>query len=1015
MKQKVKLNLLKKKHIVAGIVIGLLLLCTLFSLYLNSRKKEILSINEKKIGSIALLQANQIELWMQHLLKDARYLIRHPQLREAIHPTLKTESPQDKKSISLLLEQIRRGQEFYEIILSNTNGDLIASSNQNTIKLHDVELSTLRSIEVSSGSAITTDFFNLHYKSKEKIQASMILPYSYDPDSNHMFIIFRIGLSTILHPVLKEFPYASVTAESCLFTVHNDSISLLTGSDQPLQSNLYLRKVKANQLELPAYKGQVGLTSGKDYNGKKVIAYSVKINLTPWIFIHKTAVSEIYKEVLKVVAVSIGGFVIYLLLVVVAIVTLFNSRQRNIYKELLIKALKIDEQKNIIQETESRYKEFFNQDLTGDYYCTAEGKLIDCNPAFSKILGFGSPEDLIGRNVVDFYKNPAEHQQFLDLIQKEKNLKEFEITLQNVEGNEIICLENVVGRFDENNNLTDYFGYIYDITQKKNNENELLNKNQLLSSVMETQQELICRFLPDTTLTFVNKAYGNFFGKSEMELVGKKFLTLVPPSDWVLIQAELKGLTIDNPRVTYISNAIKPDGSVAVMQWTDIAIFNEFDEITEYQSVGIDITEKLKKDEDMFFLLKMNEILRKIASGYINLPIRETNAFIQRSLEDLGKFIKADRVYVFEYDWILHNCSNTFEWCDSETDPQIDELQNVSLDDIPQWWKPHKKGEILIIEDVNELDESDVVRQILEPQNVKSLITFPIMNNNGCIGFVGFDYVRNQYKVTEREKELLVVYTEMLSSIYSRTQLEKDLLHAKEKAEESDRLKSAFISNISHEIRTPLNGILGFGKIIAEEDLDSEVRKEMVSYVQLSAKRLMDTITDYMDIARIFSGTMQLNNKSFQLQPFMQNILEETKLLYSRQEIELEFSFPPETGKLEIISNPDFLRKILNKLIDNAFKFTKKGKVRCGYRLINGVVEFFVEDTGIGIEENKLTTIFKMFNQVETSMARNYEGSGLGLSIARGLVNLLGGTINVHSEMGKGSVFTFSVPYDILK
>ena len=285
------------------------------------------------------------------------------------------------------------------------------------------------------------------------------------------------------------------------------------------------------------------------------------------------------------------------------------------------------------------------------------------------------------------------------------------------------------------------------------------------------------------------------------------------------------------------------------------------------------------------------------------------------------------------------------------------------------------------------------------------------MDEHKCIGFLGFDSVKEHHKYQEKDELLLFVFAQMLVNIKNRKIIEKKLIKAKEKAEESDKLKTAFLNNISHEIRTPLNGILGFGGLLAEMDLSPEEKIEMLAHVQHSSNRLMNTVTDYMDMARIVSGTMEVYKKEFQLQPFFEEISNKTRQLCADKMIELETETPTELIDLILDSDPELIRKTLNILLDNALKFTEKGSISCGYNLNNGFIKFFVQDTGKGIDSDKLEMIFKMFSQEDTSNTRGYEGSGLGLSIAGGLVNLLGGTISVTSEKGKGSIFKFTVPY----
>ncbi|MDP3435278.1 MAG: response regulator, partial [Bacteroidota bacterium] len=440
-------------------------------------------------------------------------------------------------------------------------------------------------------------------------------------------------------------------------------------------------------------------------------------------------------------------------------------------------------------------------------------------------------------------------------------------------------------------------------------------------------------------------------------------------------------------------------------------IIDKAGNIIYFLAVEEDITERKQAEQELIYQTRMQELLRKIALNYINIPFEKVDSTIHKSLEEIGKFVKADRAYVFDYDWDNDVCNNTHEWGGNGITPQINNLQNVPLEDIPFWVNAHKEGKAINIPDVFALHESDVVRQILEPQDIKSLITIPIMDDHKCIGFLGFDSVKEHHKYQEKDELLLFVFAQMLVNIKNRKIIEKKLIKAKEKAEESDKLKTAFLNNISHEIRTPLNGILGFGGLLAEMELSPEEKKEMLAHVQHSSNRLMNTLTDYMDMARIVSGTMEVYKKEFQLQPFFEEIIKKTRQLCADKMIELETETPTQPVDLILDSDPELIRKTFNILFDNALKFTEKGSISCGYNLNNGFIKFFVQDTGKGIDSDKLEMIFNMFAQEDTSNTRGYEGSGLGLSIAGGLVNLLGGTISVASEKGKGSIFKFTVPF----
>ena len=243
--------------------------------------------------------------------------------------------------------------------------------------------------------------------------------------------------------------------------------------------------------------------------------------------------------------------------------------------------------------------------------------------------------------------------------------------------------------------------------------------------------------------------------------------------------------------------------------------------------------------------------------------------------------------------------------------------------------------------------------------------------------------------------------------------LNEELKSAKNKAEESDRLKSSFLANMSHEIRTPMNGILGFSTFLADPLLATDVREAYVKIINTSCEQLLHIVNDIIDISKIEAGQIDLTESMFDLN----DLLKEVFLFYSplARENKVEFSIRPFSGMLSdnthIISDRTKLRQILDNLLSNAVKFTQSGKIILGCEMKNGLLHFDIEDTGIGIQADLQKAVFERFWQVEKSYTKKYGGTGLGLSITRAYVERMGGSIGVKSELGKGSRFFFSVPY----
>jgi PAS domain S-box-containing protein len=423
-----------------------------------------------------------------------------------------------------------------------------------------------------------------------------------------------------------------------------------------------------------------------------------------------------------------------------------------------------------------------------------------------------------------------------------------------------------------------------------------------------------------------------------------------------------------------------------------------------------DITEKKVSEIHLQYLSDMRKLLIDLSIGFINLPIKEIEPAVNQSLIKIGEFVGADRAYVFEYDFIKNTGTNTFEWCRQGTEPQIEKLQAVPLEGFSEWTSAHRKGEVVIVDDANELPHNNL-RKFLEDQNVLSVLTIPLIQDNECIGFVGFDSVKKKHSYTEYEEQLLKVYAQTLVNVKERLKKEQRLISAKEKAEESDRLKSAFLANMSHEIRTPMNGIIGFLDLLKEPDLSEENKNAYIDIVTQSSHRLLDTINDIIEISRIETGELKVHMSPVNISEliayyhgFFKQQTDQKGLKYfvtNRLPEEIKF-FKTDRNKLE---------SIISNLIKNAIKFTYEGSIEFGCYYESGNLVFFVKDTGIGISYEMQNQVFERFVQEDMSLSRPQEGSGLGLSIVKAYAGLLKGKIWLQSEPGEGSTFRFSVPY----
>lgn len=271
-------------------------------------------------------------------------------------------------------------------------------------------------------------------------------------------------------------------------------------------------------------------------------------------------------------------------------------------------------------------------------------------------------------------------------------------------------------------------------------------------------------------------------------------------------------------------------------------------------------------------------------------------------------------------------------------------------------------------------------------------------------------------KKAEKEKEkraveLIIANKELLIQNKEKGERAIELIEAKEKAEDADRLKTEFLNNMSHEIRTPMNGILGFSEFLNDPNLEDNKRKSFVKIIQNSGNQLLRVIDDIIEISRLETKQVKLREEKVNLNDLLFELFSIFDLKAKENEISLHLEKGLSDSDSVILLDSLKLHKVISNLLENALKFTNKGQIHFGYKLKDDKLEFYVSDTGIGIPKEKLEIIFDRFSQADKELSKKVGGLGLGLSIAKENVMLLGGDISVESRMMRGSTFSFDIPF----
>lgn len=641
-----------------------------------------------------------------------------------------------------------------------------------------------------------------------------------------------------------------------------------------------------------------------------------------------------------------------------SISSVFKTDERGKATQILGALFDIDDRKRaeeVVKQSEERFRQVTETNQTVIWELDANGIYTYVSPVAEKIWGY-KPEELVG--IVSYFDlHPKEgRQDFFEetmmLLKESGSFRDFPNQVQKPDGSIIWVSSNGRPVFDEQGNITGYRGSDQDITDRLLAEKEL-RKFKTISD--QANYGTAITDLEGKNL-YVNDYFAKMHGWDANELLGKHLTVFHNEEQLALVNDLLIELKTKGNFSAKEVDHIRKDGSVFTALMNASIIFNDKGEPLFLTTTAIDITE-IKAAR-----LELLKLTQAVVQNPVGITITNINGVIEYVNPQLCRMTEYQ-----EAELVGQNC-------------RIFNSGHHSKELYTNLWTTILNGETWSGELLNRKKNGQ-----LYWENVS---ISPIRDSEGKIlNFVGI-------------KE----------DITHQKQLMEDLIIAKEKAEESNRLKTAFMNNISHEVRTPLNGILGFGGIIIDEDLDREEKQNYYQFIKKSSDRLQQTITDIMDISELKAGTLKPNISEVNVIQPLTTLFEKTTATCSQRNILVSLNVAEEHRKTVLLTDGELLSKILIQLLNNAEKFTQQGRIIIGMEILKREAMFFVKDTGQGIAADKLNMIFEPFMQEDNSTTRGHEGSGLGLAIARGMVELLGGRIWVESEKNIGSTFYFTLP-----
>lgn len=629
-------------------------------------------------------------------------------------------------------------------------------------------------------------------------------------------------------------------------------------------------------------------------------------------------------------------------------------------------------------------------------------KIVEVNDVACKRLGY-THEELITKTPFDLNSDKTKALAF-DFVKELLNNKHLIAELEHVTKDGRIIPVEISSRLTHFKDRTIIHTIARDLTERNRVALKIRQSEDKYRKVFQTAPDAITiNRLSDGMYTSVNNGFTKIFGYNEEEVIGKT-------------SREINIWNIYEERTDFI-HLVQTNGFIENFEAKfntkngkiiDALVFSsviELEGMPHILTITRDITQK-----------KHNEDALKKSTAIFNAALKSmTDAVFISNLE--GEIIEFNDAFAtFHRFQSKEECLNRLDDYPDILEVYQSNGEQVALD----MWAVSRalRGEQVMNE------EYSLRRKDIGETWVGSYSFGPIRNDKGEITgsvVVGRDVTERkkaELLLQEKAKEIEVQNEEYQQLNEELIQTNEELIEAKERAEQSDRLKTAFLQNMSHEIRTPMNAIMGFAELLIEEFDDKEKLAEFSQIINQRCSDLLDIINEILDVAKIESGQLPVNLEECKIDALFSEIslfFKEFQKRQDKQHLNFTVNLSYNMSDSVILVDKVKLKQILINLISNAFKFTEKGEIKIGCKVDdNKRLIFYVSDTGIGIPVDKQNFIFERFTQIESGHDRKYGGTGLGLSIAKGLVHLLGGEIWVDSELHKGSTFYFTFSYKLI-
>jgi PAS domain S-box-containing protein len=675
-------------------------------------------------------------------------------------------------------------------------------------------------------------------------------------------------------------------------------------------------------------------------------------------------------------------------------------------------------------DSERRFRHMFEYSSMGIFRSTASGNLVEVNSAFAGMFGYAGPDDVVNKvsdlanqlyvspdvrhKIIDDFRNRKSKYQQIEVDFYRKDGSVFTGLLHMRCADELLTDELLINDF-----LVE--GYVQDITDKKKADDQIRSNLQFLKDLMDNIPSPVFAKDKDLKYTGCNKEFEKFIGFTEQDILGRTVVEVRPDAVSAYFHSKDQQLLKEKKKQEFEYRVKFADGQERDVIFHKNVIRDQHGRVRGVIGLMLDISEKKQALEQLREESSLNKAMAELSRQLLKpgISIREISNLILNFAIELTRSEKAyaGTINQDSGELRLYNASKATGQIGNGNlktdDPDLihetyPELWAHALNTLKPFYTNSPK---------NEIGSSQRISGRYVP--LENFLAVPAIINGRLVGQIAL--ANSAQPFDDNDLEGVKKLTNLFSLAIQKLRSIDELIHAKEKAEMSDKLKSAFLSNMSHEIRTPLNAIVGFAQMLGEEGIGAEETSEFKDVIIKNTDLLLRLISDIIEMAMIEAGELKLHSEIRSVDDVISQVYDLWRFNQEATEKsdKINFIFQPPKESTGKNMNIDSLRfsQIMDNLLLNAFRFTREGEVKLGYHLTgDDQVKIFVEDTGIGIAKEDQASIFERFRQVDELKVRPFSGTGLGLAITKKLVERLSGHIEVKSEPGKGSVFIITFP-----